>query len=94
MTNTPKCATDKRFRSACRGKLVELGQARGLAVKAELEDENAVLVFPRLGQDPVNRKQLLELHWYHVDRYLTFTRMSDKEVEDFLDELAEGLVYQ
>lgn len=94
MSNIPKCATDKRFRSACGEKLVELGQARGLAVKAELEDENAVLVFPRFGQDPINRKQLLELHWYHVDKHLTFTKMPYKEVEDFLDELAKGLVYQ
>lgn len=87
MTNAPKCATDKRFRSACREKLVELGQARGLAVKAELQDENAVLVFPRLGRDPVNRKELLELQWYHVDRYLTFTRLTNQQVEDLLDEL-------
>lgn len=84
---TPRCVTDKRFRQACRDKLVELGQAPGLVVKASLEDENAVLVFPRLGHAPRSRKNLLALHWYEVDADLTFTRMSTSEIEEFLDGL-------
>lgn len=91
MSDAPKCATDKRFRSACREKLVELSQTSpGLAVKATLKSENAVLLFPCFGRDPRNFEELVAFDWFMVDENLKFIAMSKEDVRCFLHALRQA----